>query len=262
MATAANPDPRKDPRYADLYEKPKSFVDTFLAAYADEQNRRKADMQMEGAELALEDKRDKYRSRTALTEALMSADPENYEQVARQEFIRSGNVEGLMSMENTARQRDSSASLQEQRQLQQVQNLAKLDPKLAMEYWNATLSRKYGMKNDPSIFAGEPDYKSGAGAIYHIDPATGKPVIDYQQPERDPAPLRPSWQEYVDDQGNIQLVDYNSEADRRRIQSGGIKPYKKEQPSLFDQLLAIKAGGEKSTAEAQPNKRRNILVPK
>jgi hypothetical protein len=223
MATKDPLDPRNDPRYADLYEGGGSnYVDTFLKSLNAVNTLRSNSAKADAEEFAIEDAKKNRQARTALTEALMTSDPSEYRNTARKIFAQYGDVDSLLKMEQLDQQAGSKDAEMETKQFNTLKQMAAISPDLALTYWNQSkLGKKYGMKQSADEFAEAPKYQSGAGAIYHTD-KNGKVVIDYQQPEKDPAPIRPSYKNFMDQDGNFQLLDINSEADRSKLKTGGV----------------------------------------
>lgn len=256
MATKDPNDPRNDPRYADLYEEGGSkYVDTFLKTLNAVNTLRSNSAKADAEEFEIEDKKKNRDARTALTQALMTADPSEYRNTARKIFSQYGDVDSLLKMEQLDQQGESRNAEMESKQFNTLKQMAAINPQLALDFWNKSkLAQKYGTMDDVSKFQDEPKYQSGAGTIFHSNPGGGI-TIDYQRPDKDPAPRAPSWRNFMDADGNFQMLDANSEEDRQKIQSGGFRPYKDPADDAADALL-------NPSAPAVPPKRRHILVPK
>lgn len=267
----ADYDPRKDSRYKDLFESKNSFASDLLTAM-------KAQTELDIKESALDEQRKKTATRESLAKSMQGgAVDDNFYERARQALAEAGDLEGALSMDSAYRnlQKDKSQEedrefTTESRKIDAVTKLAEHDPDLALSLWNSSgLGKKYGMKNDPAEFTKAPDYKAGGGVIYHVDPKSGKLVIDFDKPEKAGSGDKdraPQFKMFVDGEGNTSVLNMRDEDDRAEIEERNLKPYsatadsaasfekmisggsqpEDSGPSLWDKVTGMFGGGAPS----------------
>lgn len=243
-------DPRKDPRYKDLYESKNTFASELLDAM-------KAQTELDIKDQALTESKKKSAARDSLAKS-MSEGPtdDSFYERARQSLAEAGDLEGALSMDSAYRNLQKERSQEEDRdlsaedrKLNSVTKLAEVDPELAMNLWNtSSLGKKYGLKTDASSFTKPPDYKSGAGIIYHVD-KSGKLVVDYDQPEKSGTGERaPQFKQFVDAEGNMSILNMRDPDDRAEIETNNLKPYSATADSnaSFEKMMSGMAEPEES----------------
>jgi hypothetical protein len=263
------PDPSRDPNYASLYQKTPGIADSILGAMSQYNKNTLEDAQRQKALADLANAKKIQDAQTMLSEAYKTGGAKAFYDKAKEAYAGIGDVSTTSAIDKLQLEQQNIESEQEKRQFDIIKSFANKNPDLAMKLYNAsTFAVKHGQITDPSMLQEQPKIESGAGVLYHQDPITGKPVIDYTKPIKTGGTGKPgAVKPYMGSDGTgIYNLDPKNPDDQKIIQDNQLVPY---DPSLLrnkKKMEVFGIGGDTvdpiATPTPMPGSKSYMLVPK